>query len=153
MKNSYDYTLELKWLGNENGTHHREDRFYEINIDGKPKLKGSADKPFFGDPTLYNPEDLLLAALSACHMMSFLYVCRKEGIKIASYQDNATGILKVNKEGLGRFESVTLKPQLVLIDPTQSDIAIKLHAQASKFCFIANSVNFKVNYKPTTNPT
>ena len=74
MKNEFDYTLELNWLGDESAKHHKEDRFYEINIEGKPMLKGSADKPFFGDPSLYNPEDLLLSALSACHMMSFLYL-------------------------------------------------------------------------------
>tara|TARA_B110000211_G_C14047189_1_gene539555 strand:- start:55 stop:510 length:456 start_codon:yes stop_codon:yes gene_type:complete len=146
MSNKYDYTLELKWLGDENGTHHREDRFYEISIDGKATLKGSADKPFFGDPTLYNPEDLLLSALSACHMMSYLYLCRKEGIKITSYQDNAVGILKVDENGTGRFESVVLKPQVVLVDSSQSDQASALHTQAGKLCFIANSVNFDISY-------
>jgi len=146
MRNIYNYTLELNWLGNENSDHHREDRFYEISIDGKATLKGSADKPFFGDPTLYNPEDLLLSALSACHMMSYLYVCRKEGIKIASYQDNAKGVLKVNEQGIGRFKSVVLKPQVVLVDSSQSDKASKLHAEAGKLCFIANSVNFDISY-------
>lgn len=146
MRNRYDYNLELNWLGNENGTHHRDDRFYEISIDGKPTFKGSADQPFFGDPTLYNPEDLLLSALSACHMMSYLYVCRKEGIKIASYQDNALGVLKIDEEGIGRFESVTLKPKVVLVDSSQSDQATELHTQAGKLCFIANSVNFDISY-------
>jgi organic hydroperoxide reductase OsmC/OhrA len=146
MTNKYYYTLELKWLGNENGTHHRTDRFYEISIDEKAKLKGSADKPFFGDPTLYNPEDLLLSALSACHMMSYLYLCRKQGIKISSYQDNAQGILKLDDEGIGRFESVILRPQVVLADSSQIDEAFQLHTQAGKLCFIANSVNFDISY-------
>ena len=125
MRNKYNYTLQLNWLGNENSGHHREDRFYEINIDGK---------------------DLLLYALSACHMMSYLYVCRKEGIKIASYQDNAEGVLKIKEQGIGRFKSVVLKPQVVLVDSSQSDKASKLHAEAGKLCFIANSVNFEISY-------
>lgn len=150
MNNGYNYTLELNWLGNEKGTHHRADRFYEISIKGKEKLKGSADKPFFGDPKLYNPEDLLLSALSSCHMMSYLYVCRKAGIKIAFYKDNPVGVLKVNEEGVGRFELVTLKPQVVLVDPSQSVQAYQLHAQAGKLCFIANSVNFEISYDAKT---
>ena len=71
MDNKHNYTLELKWLGTKGGTHHRDDRLYEVKIEGKKLFKGSADKPFFGDSTLYNPEDLLLSSLSACHMMSY----------------------------------------------------------------------------------
>lgn len=150
MKNKFDYTLELQWLGDENGTHHREDRFYEISIDGKPNLKGSADKPFFGDPSLYNPEDLLLSALSSCHMMSFLYLCRKMGVKVASYQDNPVGVLKINNEGIGYFELVTLKPKVVLSDKSKLDDMSQLHEKAGKLCFIANSVNFEIKYEATT---
>lgn len=148
MKNLFAYKVELKWLGNENGKHHREDRFYEINIDGKPSFKGSADQPFFGDPTLYNPEDLLLSALCACHMMSYLYLCRKEGIQVYSYTDNASGILKIDEQGIGRFESVVLKPQVKLVNALHCEKAHNLHAKAGKLCFIANSVNFEINYNP-----
>lgn len=147
MNKQFDYTLKLKWLGNDSGTHHRHDRFYEIDIDGKPQLKGSADKPFFGDPGLYNPEDLLLSALSSCHMMSYLYLCRKAGIKVSSYQDDPVGVLKLNNNGEGRFELVTLKPKVVLVDKSQVENAAKLHAQAGKLCFIANSVNFEIRYE------
>ena len=150
MKNEFDYTLELNWLGDESAKHHKEDRFYEINIEGKPMLKGSADKPFFGDPSLYNPEDLLLSALSACHMMSFLYLCRKEGIKVVSYQDNPMGKLKINPDGGGQFEEVILKPKVKLADSSQIKKANQLHTPAGKLCFIANSVNFEINYSPIT---
>ena len=146
MKASFYYTLNLKWLGNEEGKHHRHDRFYEINIDGKPRIKGSADKPFFGDPSLYNPEDLLLSALSACHMMSFLYLCRKEGIVVRSYKDNPEGILKVNSEGRGGFESAILKPKVELLDRTLTSRVKQLHKEAGKLCFIANSVNFPIEF-------
>lgn len=146
MKNRFEYSLDLLWLGNENGVNHGDDRLYEINISGKETIKGSADEPFFGDPSLYNPEDLLISALSACHMMSFLYLCRKSGIKVASYVDNPLGVLKINNDGSGEFENVTLKPIVVLSDSTQINKASKLHAQAGKLCFIANSVNFKIKY-------
>lgn len=147
MKNSHNYTLSLKWLGNEQSANHREDRIYEIKIEGKPLLKGSADKPFFGDPGLYNPEDLLLSALSSCHMMSFLYLCRKAGIKVKSYTDDPIGILKLDNDGSGRFESVTLKPEIELVDSSKKSEIESLHQKAGKLCFIANSVNFPVYYK------
>lgn len=147
MKNQFDYTLSLKWLGDENGKHHKHDRLYEVHIEGKPLLKGSADKPFFGDPSLYNPEDLLLSALSACHMMSFLYLCRKQRIGIKSYSDHPNGILKINENGSGQFESVTLKPKVELVDLTYSDRLDQIHKEAGNLCFIANSVNFPITYE------
>lgn len=149
MKNEFDYTLSLTWLGNENSKNHRSDRFYEINIDGKKNIKGSADKPFFGDPSLHNPEDLLLSALSACHMMSFLYLCRKEGLVIRSYSDNPIGTLKINPEGSGQFESVSLHPKVEFMDSSKTKELTRLHQEASKLCFIANSVNFPIKYELT----
>jgi organic hydroperoxide reductase OsmC/OhrA len=146
MKNEFQYTLNLKWLGDENGSHHRNDRFYEISIEGKPKLKGSADKPFFGDPSLYNPEDLLMSALSSCHMMSFLYLCRKEGIAVKAYSDSPVGLLKVNVNGGGQFESVKLYPVVELMVVSNLSKLKELHERAGKLCFIANSVNFPIEY-------
>ena len=149
MKTQYNYTLQLDWLGNEKGQHHRDDRLYAIQIEGKETFKGSADKPFFGNPQLYNPEDLLISSLSACHMMSYLYLCRKEGIGIISYQDNPNGILKIDENDAGRFESVELKPKIQLVTPETKQRALKLHKEASQLCFIANSVNFPITYKVT----
>ena len=146
MKNEFQYNLNLKWLGDENGSHHRNDRFYEINIDGKPSFKGSADKPFFGDDSLYNPEDLLLSALSSCHMMSFLFLCRKEGLSVKSYADNPLGLLRVNAKGRGAFESVKLQPVVEFVDSSNSTRLKDLHERAGKLCFIANSVNFHIEY-------
>ena len=147
MKTQYNYTLQLDWLGNENGRHHRDDRLYNIQIEGKNAFKGSADKPFFGNPELYNPEDLLISSLSACHMMSYLYLCRKEGIRIISYQDNPNGILKIDENDAGRFESVELNPKIQLVTPEAKQRALELHKEASQLCFIANSVNFPITYK------
>lgn len=147
MKMEHQYTLNLKWLGDENGKHHRNDRFYQIDIKGKPSIKGSADKPFFGDPNLHNPEDLLMAALSACHMMSFLYLCRKKGIKVKSYSDQPIGTLQLNSEGRGQFSSATLKPQVELVDNSQLALLKDLHQEAGKLCFIANSLNFPISYE------
>lgn len=144
MRNHHQYTLHLKWLGNHKSKSHGEDRLYEIHIDGKPNFRGSADRPFFGDNTLYNPEDMMLSALSSCHMMSFLYVCRKSGIVLKSYSDNPIGNLKLNADGSGQFEQVSLKPKVVFVEKLEAERLRQLHEQAGKLCFIANSVNFPI---------
>lgn len=146
MKNVHHYTHQLKWLGESGLDSIRNDRQYEIVIEGKDKIVGSADKPFFGDPTKLNPEDMLLASLSACHMMSFLYLCRKNNIKVLSYEDNPEGVLKVNIDGSGQFEKVILKPKVKIIHVDQSQEVIDLQPKAGKLCFIANSCKFKIEY-------
>lgn len=144
MKNIHHYTLNLQWIGDNNSNTIQNDRLYEITIEGKIPFKGSADKVFFGDSTLYNPEDLLLSALSSCHMMSFLYLCRKRGVKVLSYTDNPVGELKVNPNGSGRFEKVTLKPTVQLEDPSQIEEVQVLQIEAKSLCFIANSCVFQI---------
>lgn len=146
MNDTHNYTLQLNWLGDENGKHHRDDRNYEIEIEGKPVIKGSADKPFFGDPKLFNPEDLLLSALSACHMMSFLYLCRKSGYTVKSYTDKPIGTLVISTDGSGKFDHVVLKPFAEFTDSIDQTEIIELHKKAGKLCFIANSVNFSIDY-------
>ena len=147
MHDKYNYTLELNWLGDENGMHHRTDRFYEIRIEGKATLKGSADKPFFGDPTLYNPEDLLLSALTSCHMMSYLYVCGQNQIEVLTYSDNSVGYLEVEGSGKGGFTSVELNPIVTIKNEQNLALAKELHAKANELCFIANSCNFPIHHK------
>jgi organic hydroperoxide reductase OsmC/OhrA len=146
ISKNYEYKLELQWKGDSKLNSTKNDRIYEVKIEGKPSFMGSADQVFHGNPELYNPEDLLLSALSACHMMSYLYVCRKAGIRVLSYSDNAFGTLKVNQDGSGRFESVTLKPIITIENKDFLNEAIKLHKEAGKLCFIANSVNFEIKY-------
>lgn len=147
MKNRHSYTLELNWIGEKGIDTIQNDRLYESKIIGKPIIKGSADATFFGDANLYNPEDLLLSALSACHMMSFLYVCRKKGIKVTSYTDNPIGELKINADGSGQFELVNLHPKVSADGVTIVDLLL-LHKEAGELCFIANSCKFPVYYYP-----
>ena len=147
---SHHYSLQTIWTGNKgDGTasYRAYDRNHTIKIEGKPDLFGSADPTFRGDKSRHNPEDLLLAALSACHMMSFLHVCVTENVVVTAYEDNATGEMIVNADGSGRFTSVTLNP---IVTVSTSEMAAKLddlHHRANKLCFIANSVNFPVYHK------
>lgn len=149
MHPNHNYKLTLKWIGNKGtGTsgYRAYDRNHEILIEGKTTLLGSADPSFHGDKTVHNPEDLLLASLSACHMMSYLHVCVKAGIVVTDYVDNATGILVVNPDGSGQFVEVSLNPVVTITDETQLAKANELHHEANKLCFIANSVNFPVRH-------
>lgn len=147
MINQYKYEHTLNWLGVPGGKHHRDDRSYEILIKGKQSLEGSADKPFFGDSNLYNPENLLLAALSSCYMMSLLYLCRNNKISVLDYKDNAVGNLKLNDDGSGRFHDVTLNVSIKLENPAHNNRVLSLAKEANSLCFIANSVNFDVNHR------
>lgn len=153
MHPNHNYKLTLKWTGNKGtGTsgYRAYSRNHEIIIEGKTVLLGSADPTFHGDRTVHNPEDLLLASLSACHMMSYLHVCVKAGIVVTDYVDNATGVMVVNADGSGRFIEVILHPVVTITDETQLAKANELHAEANTLCFIANSVNFPVKHHAET---
>ncbi|WP_312335906.1 OsmC family protein [Sphingobacterium sp.] len=121
---------------------------HHIAIERKADLHVSAAKAFKGDPTLYNPEDLLLSSLISCHMMSYLYVCSQNGIQVVSYTDNAVATLVTDIDGSGRFTEVTLYPEVLITDKSQIELALALHTQANKLCFIANSCNFTVLHHP-----
>lgn len=119
-----------------------------ITAGEKRPIDGSAAKPFKGDPARWNPEELLIASLSECHMLSYLYFAGKAGVVVTAYEDDATGIVRTEGEG-GRFESVTLRP-VVTISSGDPALAESLHAEASKNCFIAASINFPLHHEPTT---
>ncbi len=136
--------------GDGTSTYRGYSRDHDILIPGLPVLKGSADPTFHGDRERYNPEQLLLAALAQCHMLSFLHVAVRHGVVVTDYQDNATGLMRLNRDGSGQFESVTLNPRVTLADPAQVELAGQLHREANQVCFIARSVNFPVLHSPVT---
>ena len=115
-------------------------------FEGKPPLRGSADPAFHGDPMLYNPEDLLLSALSACHMLSYLAVCAHAGIVILSYEDTVVGTL-ARRDGRVRFVDALLRPKVVLEPGSDIKKAKALHEKAHDICVIVNSVNFPVRHE------
>ncbi|WP_066220794.1 OsmC family protein [Formosa haliotis] len=121
---------------------------HQVFLEDGKHMEVSAAKPFKGDASKYNPEELLMAALSSCHFMSYKYVCDKAGILIKGYKDEVEGVLVLNADGSGAFTKITLKPTVILHDISQRDLAITLHDEASKLCFIANSCAFPIVYKP-----
>jgi organic hydroperoxide reductase OsmC/OhrA len=103
-----------------------------------------------GDKSKYNPEELFLSSLSACHMLWYLHLCSEHKIIITEYADNATGIMEESENGSGRFTEVTLNPKVKVADKKMIAKANDLHKEANKMCFIANSCNFKIRHNPTT---
>jgi organic hydroperoxide reductase OsmC/OhrA len=149
-KDDHTYTLRLEWEGNRGegtASYGAYGRDYRIRLDGKPDLAGSADPTFRGDPARHNPEDLLLAALSACHMLSYLALCARHGVIVLEYADQAEGVLAFTPSGGGQFTSVTLHPRVRVPDRGQATLALELHAQAHEDCFIAASCNFPVRHE------
>lgn len=139
------FKAKASWLLNRKGdTIKTYSRSHTITIEGKPLLNVSAAKAFKGDAAVYNPEDMLLASLVSCHMMSYLYVCAQNGIEVLTYTDDAVAILEVEADGSGRFTEVTLNPKVTIVQADKIEEALALHTKANKLCFIANSCNFPV---------
>jgi len=149
--NLHHYEVNVFWTGNRGtGTSAYRDygRDHSVTAVGLPTLLGSADRTFHGDRERWNPEQLLVTALSQCHMLSYLHVAVLHGVVVTKYEDTATGTLVLNPDGSGEFESVTLHPKISVADPATEALALALHAEAGAKCFIARSVNFPVHHEP-----
>ena len=152
MFGEHRYEVRSTWTGDRGtGTsgYRDYDRAVTIAVPGKPELLASADKPFRGDPARWNPEDLLLAALSECHLLSYLHACVQAGVTVVAYTDEATGVMVEDGRGGGAFREVVLRPRVVVADSSMVDAATAAHAKAHEWCFIANSVKFPVRHEPT----
>lgn len=148
---THHYTTEIKWTGNRgSGTsgYKEYDRSHTLNIKGKPELLCSSDVPFNGDGSKHNPEDMLVASLSACHMLWYLHLCADAGVIVIDYTDNATGVLTLDPKTAGRFTSVTLNPLVKVKELWMIEKANALHEEAHRKCFIANSCNFPITHNP-----
>lgn len=147
----HTYSLEVTWQGNRGpGTTGYRDYERDVLLEagGKPPLEGSADKTFRGDAARWNPEELLVAALSQCHLLSYLHVCVMNDVVVTAYTDSPVGTML--QEGIGgRFTRVLLRPRVTVASPEMIEIALRIHRDASEACFIAASVNFEVAHEPT----
>jgi organic hydroperoxide reductase OsmC/OhrA len=151
MDAEHRFVASLAWTGNRgSGTSavRAYGRDHVVSVAGKPDLLGSAARVFHGDAARWNPEESLIAALSACHLLSYLYVAVQNGIVVESYVDEAAGTLVTTPDGGGRFREVVLRP-VVTISAGDPELASRLHAEANRLCFIASSVNFPVRHEPT----
>ena len=152
MKGQHNYSVTVEWTGNTGtGTSNYRgfERSHSIIIDNKAEILGSSDPAYHGDKTKHNPEELLVASLSACHMLWYLHLCAEAKVIVVDYRDNATGVMVETSDGSGRFTEVTLHPLVTVTDISMIEKANALHVKANELCFIANSVNFPVHHKAT----
>lgn len=151
MEKEHHYAVTTEWTGNTGtGTqsYRSYERSHEIRVENKAGIQGSSDPAFRGDKTKHNPEDLLLASLSACHMLWFLHFCSEAEVIVTAYTDHAVGTMAETSNGSGHFTEVILRPQVVVTHASMIDTANALHTKAHQYCFIANSVNFPVRHEP-----
>lgn len=148
---THNYQLKLEWTGNQGtgtSSYRAYSRDHDYSSPGKlVNIPGSSDPAFRGDPTRYNPEELLLASVASCHMLWFLHLCSANDIIVTSYIDDPQGEMVEQANGSGHFTNITLYPQVKVAEEAMIAQVDALHKQAHELCFIANSVNFPVHHK------
>lgn len=149
---AHHYQATIQWTGNEgSGTsdYKAYSRNHVISVPNKSaEILGSSDPAFRGDKARYNPEDLLVASISACHQLWYLHVCAINKVLVVSYIDHATGTMVEKENGSGSFSEVILNPIVTVTEENMVEKAYELHHEANKMCFIANSCNFPIRHKP-----
>ncbi|WP_026463543.1 OsmC family protein [Adhaeribacter aquaticus] len=151
MAQKHTYQTTVLWTGNKGtGTvnYQSYDRDYSIFIQNKSAILGSSDPAFRGDKSRHNPEDLLVSSLSACHMLWYLHLCAVNQVVVVDYVDEAIGTMQETTEGSGAFTQVMLQPVVSVAKAEMVAIALELHQEANRMCFIANSVKFPVLHQP-----
>ena len=153
MSVPHHYELGLRWTGNlGTGTtgFRAFTRDHDVSADGVPTLLGSADPAFRGDPSRWNPEQLLVASLAQCHLLTYLWLAVQEGIVVVAYEDAPTATMLAEPDGSGRFAEVTLRPSVTIAAAGDVGRAQALHDRVGDYCFIARSINFPLHHDPTT---
>ncbi|MBO1326131.1 OsmC family protein [Acetobacter sp. TBRC 12305] len=147
----HTYTVKVVWTGNtgEGTAQYRGySRDHVILAEGKPPIDGSSDPAFRGDASRWNPEELLVASLSACHKLWYLGLCAQAGVVVLAYEDEAEGSMVEQADGAGQFTAVELRPRVTISATSDTAKATALHQQAHAMCFIARSVNFPLSVVP-----
>ena len=147
----HEYVVATEWTGNRGegtASYRGYARDHETRAEGRPPIPSSSDPVFRGDRARWNPELLLVASLSQCHMLAYLHQCAVNGVVVTEYSDEAHGTMAEQPGGGGRFEEVVLRPRVVVAEPEMAEPATALHGAAAELCFIAASVNFPVRHEP-----
>ncbi|MDR3704184.1 MAG: OsmC family protein [Candidatus Sulfopaludibacter sp.] len=146
----HQFQVTTQWTGNlGTGTsaYRAYSRDHELSAPGKPTRIPGSSAVAIGDRSRYNPEELLVGALSACHMMWVLHLCANAGIVITEYADDALGEMAEHADGAGEFTRVVLRPRMSITDAARVDEARAMHDRAHQVCCLARSVNFPVEYR------
>ena len=152
MTHVHTCRIALRWTGNTGAgtaSYRGYSRDHDLIAAGKPVIAGSSDDAFMGDKARWNPEELLLAAVAACHELWYLALCATAGIVVTAYEDRPEATMAEEADGGGRFTAILLQPQVTLADPADAPRALALHHEANAKCFIANSLNLPVAHAPS----
>jgi organic hydroperoxide reductase OsmC/OhrA len=151
---THHYRVEVAWTGNRGGGtsgYRAYDRTNQVSAHGKPPIPGSSDPAFRGDAGRWNPEELLVASISQCHMLWYLHLASEAGVVVVAYSDSAEGAMVEDlPAGGGRFSEVVLHPAVTVASVDMVERAGELHHRAHELCYVANSVNFPVRHEPVT---
>lgn len=151
MPDKHTFPSHIKWTGNKGtgtSTYRAYDRTWDLAVAGKPVVSCSNDPMLGGDPSKYNPEDLLITALASCHMLWYLHLCSQAHVVVTEYEDTPIGIGESEPSGKGRFLEAILRPKITITEDSSFEKAIELHQEIHQYCFIARSVNFPVTIEP-----
>ncbi|MFD1631037.1 OsmC family protein [Pseudopedobacter beijingensis] len=149
MERKHHYKSKTIWTGNSGqGTksYNSYERTYKIAIPGKVDITGSSDPAFRGNKEFHNPEEMLLAAVSSCHMLWYLHLCADAGITVVAYEDEAEATLIEEDNGSGKFSEINIRPLVTIKESDKAELAHALHEKANSYCFIANSLNIKIKH-------
>lgn len=152
MPRRHTYEAAITWTGDRGaGTSHYRayDRSHDVDSTGRPTIAGSSDPAFRGDPSRWNPEQLLVVSLSQCHMLWYLHLAAEAGVVVTGYVDHAEGTMEEQSDGSGLFTEVVLRPVIHVTAADMVSSALDLHDRAHALCFIARSVRFPVRHEPT----
>lgn len=147
---NHGYQVTVTWTGDlGTGTSGYRDyrRDHTVTAPDGREIAGSSDPAFRGDDTRWNPEQLLVASLSQCHMLWYLHLCAENGVVVTGYTDRASGTMAEWGDG-GRFVEVVLRPQVTVASADAVEDAMRLHAEAHRACYVASSVAFPVRHEP-----
>lgn len=153
MHAEHRYELSVRWTGDRGSgtTGYRDyDRTHEVSAPGKVTIAGSSDPAFRGEAERWNPEELLVASLSQCHLLWYLHLATTAGIVVLDYQDDPVATMAENPDGSEQFSNVLLRPRVRVSEPGMVEAGQALHDRVDAYCFIARSVNFPVRHEPVT---
>ncbi len=140
------YFIKLSWIRENDFSYETFNRTHDINFSGEQILKSSSAPEYLGEANKANPEEMLAAAVSSCHMLTFLAIASKSGYIVDMYQDRAEAQLHKNEEGKIAITQINLNPSIEFSGAKQPDAnqLKSLHEKAHRNCFVANSIKTKV---------
>ena len=146
---THRYRIANRWTGDKGAgtsSYTAYSRNHELSAEGKSAvIPGSSDPHFRGDPARYNPEELLLASASACHMLWVLHWCSDAGIVVTEYDDDAIGEMIEHPDGSAEFTQITLRPRMKITDPSRTAELAAIHHKVHEVCAIARSLRCPVS--------